>query len=104
MTEYEQIKSALAPVLEKGGIMQIEEELEPDVFGSAYSVFSGKGLSYRIIWDGKDGCGYIQVSENDCWVNLKASAPETNHGAFESALIRMRIALVEHKALKKLNV
>ena len=103
MSEYDQIKSVLAPILENSGIKQIEENLEPDFFGSAYSVFSGKGLLYRILWDGKDVCGYIQSSENNNWVNLRSSSPESNHNAFESALLRMRIALIEHKALKKLN-
>ena len=103
MTEYEKIKSTLVPVLDNGGIIQVEESLGPDVFGSAYSVFSGKGLSYRIVWDGKDGCGYIQSLENNDWINLNASSPESSHNAFEASLVRMRIALIEHKALKKLN-
>lgn len=89
MTEHEKIKSVLAPVLEKGGIKQIEEKLEPDVFGASYLIFSGKGLSYRIIWNGRDGCGYIQSSEKEGWVKLDVSAPEARHNAFESALIRM---------------
>lgn len=103
MTEYEEIKSVLIPVLEKAGLSPKEENIQPDVFGSAYFEFYGKGLYYRIVWDGKDGCGYIQVQQNDGWINLKASAPEGEHNAFGSALTRMRIALIEHIALAKLN-
>lgn len=59
MSEYNQIKSVLSPILEKAGLELSEENIQPDVFGSAYSEYKGKGLAYRIIWDGRDGCGYV---------------------------------------------
>lgn len=54
-----------------------EEELRPDVFGSAYAVMSTGVRRLRIVWDGKDGEGSIQRpvgSENrwepiGCWLN-----------------------------------
>ena len=103
MSEYQKIKAALIESLENAGLSQSDEKLHPDVFGSAYSEFLGKGLAYRIVWDGKEGCGYIQSLEKGDWVNLKAFAPETEHAAFEAALVRMRIMLVEHVALAKIN-
>lgn len=102
MNEYHKIKAALIKTLERAGLSQSNEELLPDVFGSAHSEFLGKDLAYRIVWDGRDGCGYIQAFEKGAWVNLKASAPESEHNAFESALVRMRISLIEHIALQKL--
>ena len=103
MNEYEQIKNELAPILASSGLELIKEEMEQDAFGSAYSVYSGRGLTYRILWDGKDGCGYIQSLMKNNWINLKATAPEISHNAFGSALFRMRLALIEHKALAQLN-
>lgn len=39
----------------------VEEHLNPDVFGSAYAVFSSaQGGYFRLVWDGKDGCGFLQ--------------------------------------------
>ena len=103
MNEYQQIKAALSKTLERAGLSLSDEELHPDVFGSAHSEYLGNGLAYRLIWDGKDGCGYIQSLEKGAWVNLKAFAPESEHNAFESALVRMRISLVEHIALSKID-
>lgn len=104
MNEYYEIKAALIQSLEKAGLSQAEEKISPEVFSSAYAVFSGKNLNYRIVWDGKDGCGYIQSLEKEGWVNLKSTAPRSEHAAFEAAIFRMRIALVEHIALAKLNL
>lgn len=103
MTEYEKIKLELVPSLEKFGLVLENEEHHPDVFGSSFSVYSGKGLNYRIIWDGKDGCGYIQSYQGNDWVDLCANAPEADETSFFNAVLRMRIALVEHIALAKLN-
>ena len=103
MNEYTEIKAALAPILDRAGLEQSEEKLQPDVFGSAYSEYKGKGLLYRIIWDGRDGCGYIQHFKEKEWVKLKVSVPEGSHNAFAEAITRMRIVLIEHIALEKLN-
>ncbi|MEX0739049.1 MAG: hypothetical protein WD071_06890 [Pseudohongiella sp.] len=99
MTEYDRMKSVLVPILEGWGFRQVEERLEPDVFGSAYTQFSSGGLSYRIVWDGKDGCGYIQSYDDGEWVNLKASAPEARPNEFEEFLAQMSAVLTEHKAM-----
>ena len=103
MTEYEEIKSGLAPTFEKFGLIMEQEEFHPNAFGSAYSVFSGSGLKYRVVWDGKDGCGYVQIFENNDWVDLNANAPESEGPEFKNAVLRMRISLSEHIALAKLN-
>ena len=103
MIEYEELKSALAPILIKSGFILKDENIRPDVFGSAYSEFSKKELRYRIVWDGKDGCGYIETMENNNWVSLKATAPENTYEKFTSALAKMSIALREHINSGKLN-
>jgi hypothetical protein len=43
------------------GATLVEEQLNPEVFGSAYGVFVGRsGASFRLVWDGKDSCGFLQ--------------------------------------------
>lgn len=102
MSEYQEMKSILAPVLEKAGLKQSEENIQPDVFGSAYSEYFGKGLAYRIVWDGKDGFGYIKSRKENEWLDLKLSTLVGNHNAFGAAITKMRIVLAEHIALAKL--
>ena len=103
MTEYEEIKNSLSPTFERFGLMLEQEENHPDEFGSAFSIYSGNGLKYRILWDGKDGCGYIQNHKSGEWVTLSVNAPESDTAAFKDAVLRMRIALSEHIAMAKLN-
>jgi hypothetical protein len=103
MTAYEKIKNELVPLLERSGLAMVKEESHPETFGSAFSEYSGRGLSYRIVWDGRDGRGYIQWLEAGVWNDLKVSAPLADDDDFSSALMRMRIELIEHTALRLLN-
>lgn len=103
MTEYGQIKNELAPIFERSGLLMVKEELHPEIFGSAFSEYSGRGLLYRIVWDGRDERGYIQAYENGRWKDLKVSASAANHTDFEFALLRMRLELIEDKALRLLQ-
>jgi len=103
MTEYNEIKTALSRTFEKYGLKLVEENDHPDDYGSIYSIFSNRIMSYRILWDEKDGCGYLQVKSKDQWLNLKAVAPEGEQVAFSSAVTSMRIKLIEHIALSRLN-
>jgi hypothetical protein len=103
MSEYEELKSAVAPILERAGLSLVVEERHPDVFGSAYCEYKGKGLQYRIIWDGKDGYGYIQSMTKQGWQDLDASVPEGKQSDFASALTVIRIKLIEHIAVSKMQ-
>lgn len=80
MHAYNILKNIAEAILVKSAYRQVSEEYRPDVFGSAYSVFERGSSKVRLIWDGKDGWGYVQVylrtSENkagdwrdvDCFV------------------------------------
>jgi hypothetical protein len=58
MHAYESLRELVRGV---GGTL-IEEHLNPEVFGSAYAVFSGRsGGKFRLVWDGKESCGLLQV-------------------------------------------
>ncbi len=102
MAEYEQLKAVTTPLLKSAGLSIVAEEKHPDVFGSAYCEYKGKGLHYRIIWDGKDGCGYVQRMTEQGWRNLNTTIPEAGHNAFSSALTKIRIELVEQIALERI--
>ena len=103
MAEYEELKAVAVPILERAGLSLAVEEKHPDVFGSAYCEYKGKGLHYRVIWDGKDGCGYIQSMTKQGWQDLDDTVAEGEQNAFESALLRVRIQLIEHIALAKIR-
>lgn len=103
MIEYEELKSVVSPVFKRAGLILIVEEKHPEVFGSAYCEYKGKGLHYRVIWDGKDGCGYIQSMTKQGWQDLDATVPEGTQKELESALMIVRIKLVEHIALAKIR-
>ena len=61
MHPYHLMKEYLNPIFQKSGYGEISEELHPDIFGSAYSVFDNNRSRIRLVWDGKDGCGYAQI-------------------------------------------
>ena len=60
------------------GIEATTEELHPDVFGSAYCVFdSGTDPTFRLVWDGKDGIGSLQVQDSaGSWTDTGPYVPE----------------------------
>lgn len=59
------LKQLVAPIFERSGHRQISEELRPDVFGSPHCMFANARSKIRLVWDGKDGCGYAQLSGPD---------------------------------------
>ena len=59
------MKDLLEPIFQKSGHKEISEELHPDFFGSAFSVFDNGRCKVRLIWNGKDGWGYTQTSNQD---------------------------------------
>jgi len=60
------------------GIEATAEELHPDVFGSAYCVFgAGTNPSFRLVWDGKDGFGILQIQDSvGTWIDIGPFVPE----------------------------
>lgn len=67
MNEFATIKSKVCAA----GLELLSEELHPDDFGSALALFRGKNdRNFRLVWDGKDGCGFLQVQlESGGWEN-----------------------------------
>ena len=84
MHEYFQLRNSIEPIFERHGFGMEAEELHPNVFGSAFCVFSRGKRKFRVIWDGKDGCGVVQVlSAPNSWSDLLTRVPESRESDFE---------------------
>ena len=68
MTEYEILRNTVQNL----GAVLTEEKLYPDSFNSAYGDFTAKdGSTFRLVWDGTQGCGYLQSMTSDkLWKDL----------------------------------
>lgn len=73
---YYFLKKVSQTILIEAGYCEESEELMPQLFGSAITIFRSCDRKIRIIWDGKDGWGYAQdhASEPDrmgnYWVDI----------------------------------
>jgi hypothetical protein len=54
------------------GFQLSREELHPDVFGSYFCIFERGKQQLRLIWDGKDGVGFLEsrVGSESEWCPL----------------------------------
>ncbi|WP_024930068.1 hypothetical protein [Methylophilus sp. OH31] len=61
MSEYTVIRDAIQEL----GASVTEEQMQPEIFGSAYCVFEGTNhTSFRLVWDGKEGYGFLQSAKS----------------------------------------
>ena len=74
MHEYFTLKEAITGL----GISPSLEELHPDDFGNAFCIFDvGVETPFRLIWDGKDGCGFLQTPDGSGgWSDAGPFLPE----------------------------
>lgn len=56
MHPYTMLKEMLREV----GAELTSEDLRPDVFGSYLATYVNSGKPIRLVWDGKDGWGFVQ--------------------------------------------
>ena len=61
MYEFYRIKEAAGALLSNAGFVEESEDPEPDCFGSIHALFSRAGEKVRLVWNGKDGCGFAQI-------------------------------------------
>ena len=60
----------LKQILQDLGAEPTSEDLRPDVFGSYMANYDNAGEAIRLIWDGKDGWGFVQQRRSDGdWVD-----------------------------------
>jgi hypothetical protein len=94
MHEYYLIKESVEPVLDKLGFVEDFEEVRPDIFGSIHSLWRKLGVSVRLIWDGKEGMGYAQVSQTKGeWKDIKPYIPEGTESDFRLAISELTASL-----------
>jgi hypothetical protein len=51
----------LQKIVEDLDAEMVEHNYRPDVFGSGFVVYSKCGKSVRVVWDGKEGWGFLQA-------------------------------------------
>lgn len=56
MHPYTMLKDLLSEI----GAELTSEDLHPDVFGSYTATYTHGGRTIRLVWDGKDGWGFVQ--------------------------------------------
>ncbi|WP_191621170.1 hypothetical protein [Marinihelvus fidelis] len=65
MHPYTMLKTMLVEL----GAELTSEDLRPDVFGSAVATYNNHSHPIRIVWDGKDGWGFVQQYRSGNWTN-----------------------------------
>ena len=60
MHPYEIIKEAVLKATAEVDSTVVQEDLRPDAFGSAVSVIQTRGHRLRVVWDGKEGAGWVE--------------------------------------------
>ena|SRR5450631_229870 len=76
-----------------------DENLQPDVFGSAWAVYRLRTTTLRLVWDGKDGLGYLQCDRNGAWDDVGPYLTETD---LESAVPNHAKIELFRKAIREL--
>ena|SRR4051812_48169530 len=67
MDAYIRLKQLTVALFERTGHKQVAEEISPDAFGSAYSIFQNGHSKIRLMWDGKDEWAIAQLfNPNAC--------------------------------------
>jgi hypothetical protein len=99
MIEYEEIKSVAGRLLEKAGFILAMEEKDPHAFSSQYCEYARGERRYRVVWDGKEGCGFVQRRTAGSCSNLSVFVPMAGHKSFANALTRLYVNLEQTIAL-----
>jgi hypothetical protein len=55
----------LKELLQELGAQLTSEDLRPDVFGSYVATYANGSNLIRLVWDGKDGWGFVQQHRAD---------------------------------------
>jgi len=60
----------LKELLGELGAELTSEDLHADVFGSYVATYANSGRAIRLVWDGKDGWGFVQLHRSgDDWAD-----------------------------------
>lgn len=67
---FERLRDDLDSILGPVKFRLAEEVYSPASFGSMYAVWSRRGESMRLVWDGKEGMLVLQSSTDANWVDV----------------------------------
>ena len=67
MHEYTILKATIDEVLSGTTLGFLYEVVQPEVFGSAYAVYGSDEPILRLVWDGKDGWGFVEKRVEAGW-------------------------------------
>jgi hypothetical protein len=65
MHPYSFLKAKVEAAALPAGFQLSSEELHPDVFGSYFCIFQRGDEHLRLVWDGKDGVGFLESRVGD---------------------------------------
>ena len=65
MHELVELKNVVEETLLPAGFSVEREESHPDAFGSFFCIYARGGHQIRFVWDGKDGCGFLEHRRGD---------------------------------------
>lgn len=90
MSAYTSIRDAIQEL----GAEVVEEHFHPEAFGSAYCIFERTSpVSFRLVWDGKEGYGFLQVEKsNGAWEEI---GPHVSTGSSTNPKFIELIAIVK---------
>ena len=87
MHEYYLIKKTVAEMLIQNGYTESQKDVDSDVYGSMFCVYSLLDQRFMIEWDGEEGFGNVQqwLGEGQ-WKMLKPIVLEGKSDDFNSSL------------------
>lgn len=69
----------LKGIVEATGVATLlQEHLQPEVFGSAWAIYWLPTTTIRLLWDGKDGWGLLQIDRSGTWVDIGPSLSKSD--------------------------
>lgn len=63
----------LQEIIVNAGGKLVKENFDADVFGSYWAIYMGNSRALRLVWDGRDGWGFVQSHEEalNSWTDVE---------------------------------
>src|SRR5215471_3699430 len=97
MDSYSALKQLVAPIFQRSGHKQTDEEIRPDAFGSAYSIFDNRRSKVRLVWDGRDAWAVAELLTSNGWQDIgKPLRRDDLENGTRSPNVTEFLAAIEH--------
>jgi hypothetical protein len=83
--DFEDLRDRLDAILAPVKFRLGEEVYSHASFGSMYAVWSRRGESVRLVWDGKDGVLMIEANRQGKWDYLASGSPSEAETLLDAA-------------------